>query len=317
MAHQYTRQQIEQFSARSVVQTRVERLFVEGAERALLPSYSDLKRGAKFYTISVRNFQGRAHLIANNDFSVAGSFDSFVSERSQQIELLAAKYGLTFTEEIHADYAGVDLKGQQIELATEAIYNRQDDLGYFGEPGINLYGFTNQPNVHQFTLPADGAGATAFWDDKTPEQILRDIQQIVYSASRRTGWAYHTTHLAMPPEIWEILAFTILSGLNSTSTILSAFLTNQQVLGGGHGKVEIVLAPGLSTAGIGGTPLMVAYNPNEKNIGILETPGIDARPVQQTLTGFDGLFYKWVGGIALLQPLSMVYINGVRNPANL
>jgi hypothetical protein len=317
MPHTYTRQQIEQMSARSIVQTRQERLFVEGAERAMLPSFSDLKRGAKFYTVSVHNFQGRAHLIANNDFSIAGSFDSFVSQRTQNIELLAAKYGLTFTEEHHAEYAGRNLKSEQIEMATEAIYNRQDDLGYYGEAGLNLYGFTNQPNVHQFTLPADGGGGSAFWDDKTPEQILRDMQQIVYSASRRTRWAYHTTHLAIPPEIWEVLAFTILSGLNSTSTILSAFLTNQQVLGGGHGKVEIVLAPGLSNAGPAGTPMMVAYNPSERHIGILETPGIDSRPVKESVTGWDGLFYKYVGGIALLQPLSMTYVQGVLNPANL
>lgn len=317
MAHTFTRQQIEQMSARSIVQTRQERLFVEGASNAMLPSYSDLKRGAKYYTVSVHNFQGRAHLIANNDFSVAGTFDSFVSERTQNIELLAAKYGLNFTEEHHAEYAGRNLKAEQIELATQAIYNRQDDLGYYGELGFNIYGFTNQPNVHQFSLPADGAGGTTFWDNKTAEQILRDMQQIVYSASRRTRWAYHTTHLAIPSEVWEILAFTILSGLNSTSTVLSAFLTNQQVLGGGHGKVEIVLAPGLSTAGPGGTPLVVAYNPHERNIGVLETPGVDSRQPRESVEGWSGMFYKYVGGIALLQPLSMTYVTGLISPDNL
>ena len=262
----------------------------------------------------------RDSLISNNDFSIAGSFDSFVSERTQNIELLAAKYGLTFTEEIHAQYAGRNLKSEQIELATQAIYNRQDDLGYYGETTMGLYGFTNQPNVHQFALPADGGGGNTYWNGlnaKTPEQIIRDMQQLVYSTSRRTRWAYHTTHIAIPPEVWEVLAFTILTGLNSTSTILAAFLTNQQVLGGGHGKVEIVLAPGLSNAGINGEPLIVCYNPDPRHLGILETPGIDARPNVTTVTGTDGLFYKYVGGIALLQPLSMTYINGSIDPATL
>lgn len=321
MAQYFTRQQIEQTSARYIVERRQERLFVEGASNALLPSYTDLQRGAKYYTVSVHNFQGRAHIIANNDFSIAGTFDSFVSERTQNIEMVAAKYGLNFTEELHANYSGRNLKSEQLALATEAIYNRCDDLGYFGELSLKLYGFTNQPNVHQLTLPADGVavggGATTFWDDKTPEQILRDLHQILYSASRRTRWAYHTTHLAMPPEAWEIIAFTILSGLNSTSTVLSAFLTNQQILGKQHGNVEIILAPGLSEAGPNSTPLMVAYSPTEKNLGILETPGIDSRPIVRSVEGYTGMFYKFIGGIACLQPLSMVYVQGFRDPAQL
>jgi hypothetical protein len=308
---QYTRQQIEQISARQIVQKRRERLFTEGSNHAMIPSYSDLRRGAKQYTVTVRNFQGRAHIIANNDFSTAGTFDSFVSERTQTIEMLAAKYGLTFTEEIHADYAQMDLKGDQIALALEAIYNRQDDLGYYGALANNLYGFSNQPNVHNFTLVADGAGASPFWDDKTPEQILRDMQQILYSAARRTQFAYHTTHIAIPQSVWEVLNFTILAGLNSTSTILSALITNQQILGNGHGTVKFVIAPGLETAGPGGTPMMVAFNPAEDNMGILETPGIDARGPFETLVGNEGLFYKYVGGIALLQPLSMVYVKNI------
>ena len=300
----YIQRQIEQITNDAVIQKRVERKFIGAG--SLITGGSDLQVGAKYYTFPVFNVQGRAALIANNAFDV-GSVDAFVSERTQNIELLYIPWSVNFTEQEHANFAGIgSIQGYSIPIAIEAMYNRIDEMGYIGEPTVGLYGLANNPNVATVTLPNDGTGATTEFANKTPEQVLRDLNSIAYSVSRSTLHAYNTTTIAVPPSVWDQIFNRILSASGTTQSVLTTFRQNQEQV---EGNVKIRVAPGLEWAGAGGTPLIIAYNDRSDYVKYLKT-GLKRRPLHSNVEGTKSAMYCYLGAVLIKQPLSLIYVTG-------
>jgi hypothetical protein len=298
--------QIEQISTRAVVQKRAERLFSE--DKGIIPQSPDIVAGKRYYTYPIVNMQGRAALIANSSFDVPG-VDAFVEERTQKIELLYQPWSLPFPDEIEASAAGVNINGIQIELAAQSIYNAVDDLGYNGSPNIGLFGIANQPNALSYTLPADGTGASTRWINKTAEQILRDIQGMAYYSSKVTVHAYRTTHILIPPSAFEPLTQKWLSDSGVAETPYVRYLINQGLTIDGGSKI-IHVAPGLETAGAGGTPIAICYNPRPDYIEMLDT-ATQQRPMFESVEGVRSAMFRYSGAVLARQPLSIVVIPGI------
>jgi hypothetical protein len=298
--------QIEQISTRAVVQKRAERLFSE--DKGIIPQSPDIVAGKRYYTYPIVNMQGRAALIANSSFDVPG-VDAFVEERTQKIELLYQPWSIPFPDEIEASAAGVNINGIQIELAAQSIYNAVDDLGYVGSPNIGLFGIANQPNALAYTLPADGTAASTRWINKTAEQILRDIQGMAYFSSKVTSHAYRTTHIMIPPSAFEPLTQKWLAQSGVAETPYVRYLINQGLTIDQGSKV-IYVAPGLETAGTGGTPMAICFNPRPDYIEMMSTPTIQ-RPLFESVEGVRSALVKWTGAVLCRQPLSVVNIFGI------
>jgi hypothetical protein len=303
--------QIEQFSQDIVVQQRAERMFITPGK--VVPHYGDLIEGKRYYTYPILNMQGRAAVIANNSFDVAG-VDAFTEERTHKVELIYQPWNIPFPEQIESGAVGINQQGVAIELATQAIYNTLEDIGYNGLNGMGMFGIANQPNVLQYVLPADGTGSTTQWLNKTAEQILRDVMGISYFNSKSTRHAYNATHLYLPPSAWEPFRFTkTLTTSGTAETPYARFIANlgQDRSDNPINPENIKVLPGLETAGTGGTPVAIMCTPTPRNIGYLKTAGIKQRPMFENVEGIKSAQYVYAGGLLLKQPLSFTVIQGI------
>jgi len=301
--------EIEQISSRAVMQKRAHRIFLN---EDVIKRNTELVEGKRYYTFPIINMQGRAAIIANNSFDVGG-VDAFVSERTQKIELLYQPWHLTFTDELEANASGAPIRSVAIEVATQSVYNSLDELGYTGVPSLGMYGIANQPNVAAYTLPPDGTGASTTFASKDADKILRDLNAIVYYASKLTKHAYNTTKLLVPPSVHEAMTQKYLGNPTNGGvyeTALTRFLVSQEYsASGGITKDDIIIAPQLETAGPGGTPIIVAYNPDPEYIEYLRTP-LSQRPLFETVEGVKSAMYCYAGATLLKQPLSCVIVPG-------
>lgn len=303
--------QIEQISQRIVVQKRQERIFLK---EDIIPRSSELVEGKRYYTYPILNIQGRAAVIANQSFDVP-DVDAYVEERTQKIELIYQPWTIPFVDEIETNAANVSYRPIKVELAAQSMYNTFDDHGYVGVPELGMYGMANQPNALSYTLPADGnvsGGVNSTrWIHKTAEQILRDATDLVYYSSEVTRHAYNTTKLMLPPSAYRPFAHKTLTTSGVAETASTRFLINQDYAKTqGITNTDVIVAPGLETAGPGGTPIAIAYNPRSDYIEYLRTP-VSQRPIFQTVEGVKSALYAYGGAILLRQPLSFVTITGI------
>ena len=299
--------QVEQISQRIVVQKRQERIFLN---EEVISRSPELIAGKRDYTYPILNIQGRAAVIANQSFDVP-DVDAFIEERTQKIQVIYQPWTIPFIEEIETNAANVNYRPIKIELAAQSMYNTFDDLGYNGVDDLGMFGMANQPNGLTYTLPADGTGASTRWVNKTAEQILRDVTDIVYYSSEVTRHAYNTTKLMIPPSAYKPFAHKTLSGTGVAETAATRFLVNQDyAVTPGLKNTDIIIAPGLETAGPGGTPVAIAYNPRVDYIEYLRTP-VSQRPIFEDVTGVKSALYAYGGAVLLRQPLSYVRIEGI------
>jgi hypothetical protein len=66
----------------------------------------------------------------------------------------------------------------------------------------------------------------------------------------------------------------------------------------------------LETAGAGGTPIAIAYNPRPDYIEMMSTPTIQ-RPLFDNVEGIRSALAKWTGAVLCRQPLSLVLCPGI------
>ena len=145
-------------------------------------------------------------------------------------------------------------------------YNKSiDNIVYVGLPSMGVYGLVNNPNITATAAP-NGAFGSALWKNKTPDEILADINNLIvatWTASEYdlTGMA---NHILIPPVQYAWLVGQKVSQAGNIS-ILQFLLDNN--IGKNQG-VDITIAPSrwCTAAGTGGTDRMVAYVNDEDRV---------------------------------------------------
>lgn len=152
---------------------------------------------------------------------------------------------------------------------------------YTGFPSIGTYGLVNHPDI-TIALSPMGEEGSRKWADKTPEEILREVNQIMTET-----WAaseYDTNgmanHILLPPLLFTYLVQTpvAIGGTNGVVSILKYLLENNIGINQG---VELSILPCRWCVGTGegGTDRMVAYVNDEDMVNFDMTV-----PLQRAMT---------------------------------
>lgn len=114
-------------------------------------------------------------------------------------------------------------------------------------------GFTNDANVPSAQVANDGTGPSRLWQNKTPDLILRDINEGLTAVETGSGETFVADTLVLPTTRYNYIATQRVGDTNAT--ILSFLLANN-VAGEG---LKILKSRALETAGTGNSTRMVAY----------------------------------------------------------
>lgn len=145
-------------------------------------------------------------------------------------------------------------------------YNKTIDQNvYQGFSNAGTTGIINDPNVTAASVAA-GASTSTLWNQKTPDEILNDINQAMVA-----GWAASQydlsgmpNHILIPPAQYAYIVATKVSSAGNTSIL--EFLLNNNI--GKNQGIDLVIAPSRWCIGAGasGKDRMVAYVNDEDKL---------------------------------------------------
>lgn len=181
--------------------------------------------------------------------------------------------------------------------------------------GIKKYGTTgtlNNPNVPATNAADNGTGSTR-WKDKTPDQILQDVNDailMVWSACANDLSAI-PNHITMPYEQYNSLATRRVSEL-AEKTILDFLMENNVAKKNGSNLV-IGGVNWCKGAGVGGTDRMAVYRNEERFIAMDELA-----PLNRAMTSpntenvcYDTAYMANVSEVQIFYDQSMMYVDGI------
>lgn len=269
----------------------------------LIPVDTSAPDGAEFVTYTQFQSVGRARII-NSYADDAPNVGLQAVRITQPVISLADCYRYSFQEIRAARMANLDLDSRLAIAAREAIEQEMNDLAFGGDQTTGLVGFLNNPSVPTYQVPNDGVGVSTLWINKTPEQILRDMNQAVINIVANTNGVERPDTLLLPLAQYMYIYSTPRSP-NSDTTILDYFLENSEFIR----SVEWV--PQLAGAGPNGADVMIAYRNDLTKLAMqIPMPFMQHEPQARN--------FEWVincearfGGVTILYPLSMTIAYGI------
>lgn len=193
-----------------------------------------------------------------------------------------------------------------------AYDKHQDANGYVGMPVYGTLGLVNQTNITSRNVAAGASGSTE-WANKTPEEILADINTSMVESFKRMGENEEgiPDKILLPYDQYVYISTRPMSAL-ATKSILTYLLENH--MGKSFGKeLKIDGVRWLTGAGAGGSDRMITYV-NKENFLAME----ELVPLQRTMTGanvgagaFDSLYQANLSEVEIFFPQAITYSDGI------
>jgi len=191
-----------------------------------------------------------------------------------------------------------------------------DEQVYVGDSAINVTGLFNNTLVTNVANVVNGALASPLWSNKTPAEILKDVNEILLSTWAASGWAVMPTEIRIPPTQFGYISTQIVSTAGNVS-ILKYLLENNILVTSGKGTINIQPAKWLVGAGSGGTlgtagtvDRMVAYT-KAKNFVRFPMTMLQRTPVQYDAIFHKSSYYCRLGVTEVVYPETLAYRDGL------
>ncbi len=272
-----------------------------------LPISTEAGEGAQAITYAQFEEVGLARVIESyaNDLPRA---DITGKEYTTQVKSIGVSYGYSVQEIRAAIYVGRSLTQRQANAARRANDQKVNRLAWFGDSVYNILGLLNTPNIPEYLVPATGVGFTTQWVNKTPDQILFDLNSITNSIVSLTKGVEMPNTVLLPVAQYTLIASTPRSTTSDT-TILEYFIQNNPFI------TTVDWVPELAGAGpvVMGTPtdLFIAYDKNPDKLTMEIPMPFTQYPPQERGLEFVVPCESRYGGIITYYPLSLAIGYGI------
>ena len=270
--------------------------------RDLVPKIGGVPSGAQVYTYREYDARGLAKIIADYADDLPRA-DVIAQETTISIKGIGDSYGYSLQEMRAAQMAGIPLDSSKAASARRQIEEQIDKCLSFGSAPHGMKGLLNQTGTGVYVVP-NGAAGSPLWVNKTPDEILKDLNGIVNSVPGVTNGVEYVDTLALPIDQHSLIATTARSA-NSDTTILEFFLKNNPWI------KEVIPWYRCKTAGAGGTTRAVAFRRDPDALGALVPQEFEQLPVQATNLEFKVPCHARCGGVVVRLPLAVVYADGI------
>lgn len=272
-----------------------------------IPINYNIPAGAEFVTATGFQSVGRARIINSyaDDLPEAGILGT---QLSNPVVSIGTSYRYSHQEIRAAQFANISLSLRLAEAARRANDELVNDLAIGGNITTGMYGLVNNPNVPTLTVPADGAGALpggpTAWVNKTPEQVLRDLNLVVNQIVVNSNGVERPNTLLLPLDQYTYISSTPRS-INSDMTILQYFLLNNPFI------TTVDWLAQLAGAGINGVDVMIAYDRDENKLAMQIPLAFTQYPPQERNLEFVICCESRFGGVVIYYPYSMIIGEGI------
>lgn len=270
----------------------------------LIPVSTEAGAGAETIAYEQYDEVGVAKIIANYADDLPRA-DVKGKEFFARVKSVGNSYGYSLQEVRAARMAGKPLEQRKANAAARAQRETWNRIAFYGDAEAGLQGFLTNPNIPDGSV-AQGAGAgnPRAWSGKTPDEILKDMNEIANSIVDVTNGAERPDTLVLPIAQYTHIASTPRSSTSDT-TILDFFLQNNPFITAVEWANELDSAQ-LAANGVSGFTgdVMVAYR-RDPDVLTLEMPVMfEQLPVQEKGLEYTVPCHSRIGGVIVYYPLA-------------
>jgi hypothetical protein len=224
------------------------------------------------------------------------------------LRLAARELSYTSVELDRSALTGQPIDVQQMDALNTLYQMNIDQMVYIGDTGVGATGLVNNASVTAVTA-ANGISGSPLWINKTPVEILADVNTLVQGAWAASAYAVCPGKLLLPPAQFSYLSSQLISSAGSQSIL--KFLIENSISNQINGRpLDIQPVKWLTGAGATGSDRMVAYTNEESRV---RYPMV---PIRRETAYYQGIRffapYLWAMGVMeFVYPETVRYMDGI------
>lgn len=226
--------------------------------------------------------------------------------------MIASGWTWNIEELNQAALAGVNVSAELPQASRRVVERKLYDIAITGGAEKNLSGLINDAGVTSYTVAATGTGSSTFWANKTPDQILFDVNTLLGGIPTATNNVEYADTLRLPPSAMRYISSTRLGNGDGALTILR-FLRENNIYTAETGQpLDIATIQELETAGASGDGRMVAYRRSEEVVRFMLPMPYNILPVRsRSILSYESAGIARTGGTQIRLPGAVRYADRI------
>lgn len=228
----------------------------------------------------------------------------------------AAALRIMWQDMQRSNFIGRSLDNLLSDGVRMAYDKHHDQNVYVGFEEYGTYGLVNQPDVTETTAASVSTGdstTSTKWEDKTPDQILADINNAILTVWEANGYDETAipNHIILPYEQYNYITTTRLDSIGQKTIYTFLMENNTAKINGGD--LFIGGCRWCKGAGASSADRMVVYVNHERFVKEDELV-----PLSRAMTGpnptnfcYDTAYAANLSEVQLFYPTSMLYVDGI------
>lgn len=224
------------------------------------------------------------------------------------LRLLGQEISYTSVELERSQLVGQPIDTQKFDAMNIMYQMNTDEMVYIGDNDVGAKGLLNSSLVTSGAV-ANGAAGTPAWATKTPDEILKDVNDMVTAAWQASGFAVCPDKVLLPPAQFAYISSQKVSNAGNVS-ILQFLEDNSIALRVNGRKLEIKPVKWLTGRGASGADRMVAYTNQEDKVRFPMVPVRRETPYYLGIK-FNAPYIWAFGEVEFLYPETVIYRDGI------
>lgn len=274
--------------------------------RTLFPVSSEAGPGVATITYRTYDQVGAAKII-NAYADDLPRADVSGKETTIPVRSVGISYGYNLDEIQASQLTGASLDQRRANAARRSNEQVVNDVSFFGDAASGLPGLFTNPNIPTGAVVDPGAGTEFI--NKTPDQILFDINDLFADIFETTNMVERGNTLLLPPAQWSYIMTTPRAS-NSDTTIAQYVATNSPYLSSIEDIIPVNECESSNNPTLA-TDAMVAYDRNPDKLQLEIPVELEMLPVQQKNLEFVIPGRSRLAGLNIYYPLSLAIATGI------
>lgn len=223
------------------------------------------------------------------------------------LRLLGQEVSYSSVELERSQLLGQPIDAQKFNALNTIYQMATDEMIYVGDSAVGAEGLVNSTLVTLGTVRL--VGGSPKWIHKTPDDILRDVNDMITAAWQASGFAVCPDKLLLPPAQFAYISSQKISTAGNVS-ILTFLEDNSISLRVNGRKLDIQPLKWLTGRGTGGADRMVAYTNDEERVRFPMVPIRRETPYYLGIK-FNAPYIWAFGEVEFVYPETAVYRDGI------
>jgi len=220
---------------------------------------------------------------------------------------LAREIGYTYIELQRSQLLGQPIDTQLLQALQLQYQLETDAMVYIGNSDVSAEGLTNSSLVTSYTVTTGIGGL--LWSQKTPVEILADVNKILNDTWAASGFAVCPAELRIPPAQYSQISTQLISSAGSQSIL--KYLAENCVANNLNGKpLNIQPLKWLTGGGAMGADRMMAYTNDSNRVRFPMVPLQRQTAYYQGITFLAPYVYGF-GEVEFIYPETVRYADGI------